>query len=441
MAFARHPIYGLMTYIAVFYLHPPSRWWGETLPDMRWALLAACVTAIALLVRKPQGDQGPPLMKHGFFIGMLLFILWLCVQTLWALHMPMHLELLNAYFKYALLIAVMYKTIETPQHLKLVLWTHVLGCLYLGYIVLVDYEGGRFEGFGGPDINEANAGALQVVTGIVTVGALFLSAKLWEKAGALACIPLIVNALIATVSRSGFLAIGVAGLVFNFFTPQRFRKTVRVMTVLAIVLFVLLTNPVYWARIMSLKYAGEDVEGVDTGQSRIAIIEAQLRMFEAHPLGCGHRCTAVLSTEYIEDRFLTGVGENRGRASHNTFMSLLVEQGIFGVIFYVALVLWVAKNLLRLRRSLNRSESFLADVYPAIAACLAAIFVGDVFVDYLKAEVRIWFIALLMVMIKLVAMREAAEGKAAPSTAGDPAPSAVAARRLKRYTRISRAGG
>jgi len=60
LAFARHPIFGLMTYIGVFYVHPPSRWWGQGLLfDVRWSLLAAAVTLLAMLVRKPSEPAAP----------------------------------------------------------------------------------------------------------------------------------------------------------------------------------------------------------------------------------------------------------------------------------------------------------------------------------------------------------------------------------------------
>jgi hypothetical protein len=65
-----------------------------------------------------------------------------------------------------------------------------------------------------------------MVTGILVGGSLFLAGRLRERAILLALLPLIVNALIATISRSGFLAICVGGIVFNYFTPPAFRKQV-----------------------------------------------------------------------------------------------------------------------------------------------------------------------------------------------------------------------
>ncbi len=45
LALFRHPIYGLITYVLLIYLHPPSTWWSGLIPSLRWSLLAASITA------------------------------------------------------------------------------------------------------------------------------------------------------------------------------------------------------------------------------------------------------------------------------------------------------------------------------------------------------------------------------------------------------------
>ena len=47
-ALMRRPMYGLVAYLWAFYNHPPSRWWGDDLPTLRWSLIAAVVTLLAL---------------------------------------------------------------------------------------------------------------------------------------------------------------------------------------------------------------------------------------------------------------------------------------------------------------------------------------------------------------------------------------------------------
>ncbi|HQR40302.1 MAG TPA: O-antigen ligase family protein [Blastocatellia bacterium] len=219
-------------------------------------------------------------------------------------------------------------------------------------------------------------------------------------------IPFLINGVVTTISRSGFLAMGVGGLVFNLFTPRRFSGRVRLFSVLALLLFVMLTNPIYWERIQSIKYKGEDVEGIDTGAGRLDIMHAQWRMFRDHPWGCGHFCTEILSPSFLPPENVN-VETGRG-ASHNTFLGLTVDQGAPGAVAYVALLLWVIIALRRLAIQCRESSGFLATLLPAVAAFFAAMTVADMFVPYVRYEIRFWFVGVLLVMLILTA-RERAE--------------------------------
>ena len=75
-SFVVHPRWGLITYIAVFYLHPPLRWSGAGLPDMRWSLLAAVVTLISL----PQAKL-PPHATPIFFSFSVISVVLLCCSV------------------------------------------------------------------------------------------------------------------------------------------------------------------------------------------------------------------------------------------------------------------------------------------------------------------------------------------------------------------------
>jgi hypothetical protein len=396
LALVRHPIYGLLTYVGVFYVHPPSRWWGQgLLIDVRWSLLAAAVTLLALLIHRPTG--GAPVSRSGAFWGYLALVAWIALQSFWALDPEAHADLLSYYLKFILVIVMICRCIETDEHLRLFLWSHVVGCFYLGWLAFTSYAGGRLDGVGGPGINEANAAALQMVTGILVAGALFLAGNSRARAGLLMLIPIMVNGLVTTISRSGFLAAAVGGIVFNLFTPPRFRLAVRALSVLGLILFGMLTNDTYWERIGTIKHKGEDVEGVDTGGGRLEIISAQITMAKSHPLGCGHMCTTVLSPSFIEERFLVG----GFRASHNTFMTMLVDHGIVGAAFYLLMLAWIFRSLREVGRRLRADDGFLATALPAIAGVLAAITIGDLFVQYPKFEARFWFVSLLIVVLHL----------------------------------------
>jgi O-antigen ligase len=397
-AFVRHPVYGLVTYIGVFYLHPPSRWWGQgLLHDVRWSLLAAAIAVVAVTVNPPKQSTAP-ILRSGPFWAFVAFIAWIALQGLWAKDAEAHADLLTIYLKFLVVMYLFCRCIDSEQALAKVFWAHVLGCFYLGWLAYTSYGGGRFEDFGGPGIGEANAAALQMVTGAVVAGSLFLASDGRVRIALLVIIPIIVNAVVTTISRSGFLAAGVAGLVYNLFTPARYRARVGVLSVLALVLFALLTNPIYWTRIGSLKYRGEEVEGVDTGGGRLVIIEAQWKMFRLHPLGCGHMCTTVLSPGFLEESRLT----DGARSSHNTFMTMLVDHGIPGGVFYLGMLAWIVSIVRATSKQVRGLTGMLPLALPAIAAALGAITIGDLFVQYPKFEARVWFISLLPVLTHLV---------------------------------------
>lgn len=423
LAFTRHPAYGLFTYEITFYLHPPARWWGESLPDLRWSLLSALVTFFAYLAYARKVPPQHSFLSHGCLKALLLFTLWLWLQLLWALEFDLHFELAVLFTKYLVLLFLILRVLDTPERLRLFLWVHVIGCFIMGWVAYTDYTGGRFEGFGPPNVSEANAGALQLVTGVYTVAALFLYERRWARIALFLAMPFIVNGIITTISRSGFLELGAGGLIFFLFTPPSKKKIVIALSALGVLGALGLTSATYWNRIDTLSSAGENIEGEDTGYGRVVLMKAQWEMFKAHPFGTGHRGTATLSPLYLPEKYLTGAAGKRGRSSHNTFMTLLVEQGIFGVFFYVYLVWWTLRTLIRTKRVLREGDPLLALALTAIAAGLGAIFVGDMFVDYLKLESRYWFIGLLLILPRLARSQDVAPSSldgAAPARRHEP---------------------
>jgi ABC-type amino acid transport system permease subunit len=424
LAFARHPVFGLLTYVAVFFIHPSSRWWGHgTIGSIRWAMISSVVTLLAVFVGSSKLTRpGKPFMSHGVMVLLAGVIAWMALQSFWAMSPDEHAEVLSYYVKFFVMLYAMYRCVQTEDHIRWILWTYVLGCFYFGLIAYFDYSGGRFEGFGGPGVNEANAAALTIVVGIFFGAALFLDGGLKTRVALVLLMPFIVNALVTTISRSGFLALAVGGLVFNLYSPPRWRGRVRALSVLALFGFVALTGPAYWDRMQSLKHAGEEKEqvGVDTGEDRIAMMEAQVRMFAVHPLGCGAMCSAVLSPQYLDAKYLADNGFGvKLRASHNTFLSMAVEHGVPGAIFYLGMLAWFWRAHRRIWTWCRNSQGLLPSLYPAIAAIVVGITIGDVFVSYVKFEIRYWVILLAAVMVSFWARREK-EASATVPPPGDP---------------------
>jgi O-antigen ligase len=429
LAFTRHPIFGLLTYVAVFYLSPADRWWGQdALLEVRWSLSAAAVTLVAIVVHGRRGLKRP-FPSRTLLVGLLLFCAWLGIQSQWALEKELHAELTAMYLKFIVTLYMVYRCVDSERHLRWFLTAHLLGCFYFGWMAYTSYEGGRFEGFGGPGLDDANAGALAMATGLMGGAALLLTEKAYRKGALVLAMAFVLNGIVATISRSGFLAIISGGALFNLYTPAVRRRIVRILSVLGVALLALLATGAYWDRIASIKYAGKqsEVVGVDTGGGRKEILIAQTRMFAQHPLGCGHRCTATLSPEYLDVKFLERATGRR--SSHNTAMTLLVEHGVPGAVAYLAMVIWVMRRVRATWRDCRRSQSTAATLLPGIVAGLGAIFIGDLFVDYLKFEIRWWFIGLLLALATIMRAPAPDGAGAQASTAAPAAGSAPAAPR------------
>jgi len=425
LALVRHPVFGVMTYVLLFYVSPADRWWGQgALEGMRWALAAALITAMSIAIHRPV-RPAIPFAKQPLVWGFAAFTGWVAIQSFWALDQESHSDLLSYYLKYIVAMYLIYRSLDSETSIQRLLWAHVAGCTYLAWLAYTTHAGGRFDSFGGAGIGEANSGALTITTGILAAASLFLVGAKWSRVAVLGAMPLLVNAVVATISRSGFLAFGVAGLTYNLFAPKRYSKWVRVLSVVGLGLFLILTNPDYWERIRSLEHLGEQVEGVDTGSKRLVLIQAQFEMSRRFPQGCGSRCTDVLSTEYLDPRQLTHrPGEEPSRSSHNTFMTMLVDHGIPGAVAYALMTFWMLLALRQLRKVYMGEQGFMATMLPAVAGSLIAITIGDLFVQYPKLEVRFWLLTLVMTMSSMASVRrlETLTVKPEPENLGETRP-------------------
>lgn len=436
LSLVRHPAFGLYTYIAIFYLHPPDRWWGEMLPDLRWSLLAAFVTLLSLWrLNAIPGRAG--WLQSNIVRIFLLFVAWIWIQLPWALAPDEHVEAAVLFTKYVLLVYLIYSVVQTEEIFNNVLLAHVLGCFYLGWIVFVTPESGRldgrFDGVGGPGIDDANSLAMQLATGLLAASALVLRGSMRVRAVALAATPFIVNGMIQTMSRGPVVGLLVGGLAMLLLTPSRFRRVYYVLGVLSLLILLRMAPPTFWERLGTITATVEQPEEVDQStQTRLALVTAQLQMTLDYPFGSGHRGTAVLSPRYLGEEHMarTEAGEALGtRSSHNTLLTVLSEQGLIGAMLFFGLLV-TAYRQLRSLKPLDEEglPEALGTYRAAVAGCLASVLVAGMFTDFLKAEVFVWFIGLLAALYEL-ALRSLPEVAPQAPVEPEPAPSPVAARR------------
>lgn len=405
-ALFRNPRYGLYAYLGTFYLHPVDRWWGSDLPDWRWSLIAATATLVATLRLPAQTDRPTWTANTG---AKLLIVLtgWIWIQNLWALSAEDHLELSILYTKYVVLLYLIYRLVDDEEAIRYFLIAHVLGCFYLGMLVLQAPDTGRLEGVGGPGINEANALAMHLGTGMMAGTALLAIRSIPLRAFALAALAVIANGIVQTESRGAFLGVAAGGVAMFILSPARFRRLWIVLGVVGLAVLLRIAPETFWERISTISTTAKTEAAVDqSSQTRLELFKAQWQMFLAYPMGSGHRGTAVLSPQYLDEAYLSRSSDDpngqRARSSHNTFMTALTEQGVPGAFLFAGLLLWIVRTTLATKARLSESENDVRGLYlMAVGGSLGVALVAGMFTDYFKSEVFIWSIALLSVLASL----------------------------------------
>ncbi|MCU0949627.1 MAG: O-antigen ligase family protein [Burkholderiaceae bacterium] len=431
LALLRHPVFGLYAYLAVFYVHPPSRWWSAMLPDLRWALLAGVVTLLAIYIHRNKLAKAPPWFGVAPAAFLIAYCAWMWVQNFWALDAEVHYAASVQYSKYLVAFYFCYRILDTPGRLRDFLLVHLAGCAYLGVQAYLssNFAGNRLNGVGGPGIDDANTLGMFLATGVVAGAALALSQSGWRRNVTFVGLALAMNGLVLTASRGAFLGLIGGGGILSALHPRRFRVRFVVLALIALIGFFAVADQRFIERMISLVAVWEQSEEIDSSaQSRFVLKQAQWQMFLDYPMGAGHKGTAALSPLYLAEEWLatSRVGDRvvMARSSHNTFFTTLTEQGIVGALLFIALVLWVLRCALRIMLLRDRLPD---PTQPVIAAGLCGgvmvVLVAGIGTDYLMAEVQFWFLAGLACAMRLLAATaaqprvEQAKGSTSPGGA------------------------
>lgn len=400
LAFARHPFYGLGLYLAVFYIHPPSRWWAYMLPDFRWSLIAGTVALIAVILYREKAPAGiRPWYSTVPGMAVIVYLVWFWIQNLWALSPNLHYEFSVQLTKYVIAFFLVYRLATNPKRSTDILLLHIAGCTLLGLIALYHGRGsgGRLDGVGGPGIDDSNTLGMYLATAIAAGAVLLLTLKGWRRVFLFVALPILLNGLIMANSRGALLGLLAGGAMAYYLCPPQRKWVFYGFAALGLLGAVSLVDDAFLDRMFTIKSAVAQSESIDgSAQGRLLLIEAQAKMAARYPHGTGLRGTAALSREYLDARWLSGGQATGARTSHNTFMSALVEQGILGGLLYLWLCAWGVMVVGRLK-TLQRQKVGMELTAPAVACCaaLAVVLTAGQFTDYLMAEVQFWLFALL----------------------------------------------
>ncbi len=425
LAFTRHPFFGLLFYMGSMFVHPPSRWWGYVLPDMRWAMLSAVVTVLAVVMHRDRLAARPPWLANGAAVLLSLYATWMVIQTPWALDQATHIDGTVKFIKYLVAFWFVYRIAESKDMMRRILITHVAGCALLGvYAQLTGRDGERLDGVGGPGIDDANTLGMYLATGVVIGLGLFISMKGWVRWLILAMVVIVLNGFVLANSRGSFLGLSGGMAVLMLSKARVHRRMFWVLVLVGVLGASTIVDKVFIQRMFTIgDVTSQDEDAERSARSRMVIYEAQVRMAQDYPMGAGHRGTATLSPRYLDPEWLVrgGAEPDAERSSHNTFMTTLVEQGVPGAIMFSVLVLWTLSRVPRLRKLQRQgADPELITLGAAMCAALAVVIVAGSATDYLLAEVQFWMFAGLVAVLQMCERDQQAPATAPARTATVP---------------------
>ncbi len=408
LALGRFPIFGIYFYLAATYVHPPSRWWGSLVPDLRWSLLSAAIAAIAIILHRHRLGEKPAWLTNGPAAIMCAYLLWMVIQTSWAIDQQQHLQGTITLGKYLVAMWLVYRVLNSQENIHDFIFANVLGCALLGIFALTaDRSDGRLDGVGGPGIDDANSLAMYFAAGALACASIILSQTGWRRYLGLAAMALILNGLVLANTRGALVALIAGGLVFTFIKAREHARLFWVLAILAIPAAVAIVDEAFIDRMITIvSSVNQDSEMDTSARSRWELRDAQVRMFLDYPMGSGHKGVEVLSPRYLDRQWLSNVpGATEGeaaRSSHNTFLTTLSEQGIPGAFMYLMLLIWVIWAIFRSRR-LGRlgSAPQLQTLAAGLCGGIVVVMVAGIFTDYLLAEIQYWLLMALVCLFQV----------------------------------------
>jgi O-antigen ligase len=256
---------------------------------------------------------------------------------------------------------------------------------------LVLFFQGSTERAAGP-ISDPNDFAFLMATVLPLVVYLIVADRRWRPVW-VACFPLVLAAMLATLSRGGLVAIG-ALLVWALVTG-RIKVGGLLMSTAALVVVVgaglLLFSPVINERLSEKgKIASANVA------SRDALWRGAIAMSMDHPLtGVGPGRFGVESTDYVRDNPIV----LQDPVTHNSYLQILAESGPLALAAFLAFLAGSWASVSRLHRRCEAAENPAGmRLATAVQAALLVAIVGAFFVSEQLAS-PFWLLGALAAIV------------------------------------------
>ena len=327
-----NPIWGVVNYMIVYQTDPTDTWWGIPLADLgiRFSLVAAGTTMAGMILARKHVPRVAP--GFGWWeLGMAGLLLIGIINTITGVGFgPVAQQEFDKFWKVMVFTWILGRLAASRANLKIVLWTIVLGSLYVGYDgAAASFVLGRLEAVGGPDFSTTSGTAAHLSAMLPLIGAMFLIAKRWRwklltgLSGALT-----VNTIIMCRTRSAFVGLVIGAATAVLCAPKARRFRIHALLILGATLGFSLTDDQFWLR-MATMTDSQLMEADLATVSRKEIWIASMRIIADYPYGVGVGNFTQMIGQYAP--------RHNKRSSHNSLIVCFVELGVQGGVVFLML--------------------------------------------------------------------------------------------------------
>lgn len=381
------PFLAMLVYLLDYYEHPPLRWWGRGLPDLRWSLLASIVLLLANLA-KGRNPFSSEVMRNPSTRWLLLFLLVAALVTPFGVSLDRGLHYLADIAKLVLLYGLIILSVRTRGQFRLFVLAMILGSFVWGLEAWIDpsRSAGRLMGIGGPDSLNDNSAAAHLIPVIPFLVLFLLKGTWWQRVLCLGAGPFIVNTIILCNSRGATIAMGGMSVAALLLARGRLRILVLAAIVVAGLAASALVDQTFIERQLTTLQYEED----GSAMGRIEAWKGALNLMSDHPLGAGGGGFDILSPVYIPSVVEAHGGEDR--AVHNTYLWVGSDWGFLGLLFFLLFVFTTLRELHRI----GRGSSDVSLYYECFALQIGLIgfLIAAFFINRPYAEILYWIAGL-----------------------------------------------
>ena len=411
-----------IVYQFIYFFNPEFRWWGATIPGLRYSMITALLMMFVLFIRYREYSILSPWREMTPFKWLIALLGFYYAGYLFAIDLLAHKKFTFEFTKLVIIVFIAYKLINSERALNVCLWAYILGCTYIGYLAWESGRNhqGRVEGIGMVDAPDANDTAAALVpTAVLLMYYAWIGNKK-TKLFAVFCGALIANGLVLINSRGSFLAAVVSlGIFVLFMIFSKYqRKGQRAAAILMICIGVsgalYVTDDLFWERMGTLKEI-EDEEA--SGASRMVFWWTTFDMLEGRPWGLGIDGYNRLAPVYMDDETRGGV---EFRAVHSLWFQGLSEVGWLGFGCFLMMLFTLFRLSAKAKKYVLSKQEF--ETYfklLALEAALIGYLAAGSFINRFRAEILYWMVLFLAVAVKVYYLQY----QRSEVTRGNPVPS------------------